>query len=314
MFALRGIIISLTVFVLVYCGVSVAVQLTWRKLRLREPRLSATRCADALFVFRMLPFISAIFVTAALAVPSFLIFEPHSIHEPVGVIPVALAVSALALVLVGAVKGIAALRRASRVIAAWTENAQMFPTENAVPLLRVSDDAPAMTAAGILRRRVLISDAAAALLTANELQVALRHEMAHVRRRDNLRRLLLECVAFPGMRGLEAAWLEAGELAADEGAVSTAEEALDLAGALIKLSRAIPLAPPVELTAALVHTPASLVAARVKRLVAWREEAAANCRSAIWCAISGAAAVLGLLVCYGHLLVHVHAASEWLVR
>jgi len=314
MFAMRGIIISLGVFVLVYCGVSVAVQLTWRKLRPREPRLSAARRADALFAFRMLPLISAIFVTVALALPSFLIFEPHSIHERVGVIPVALAVFALALVLVGAVKGTGALRRASRVIAAWSENAPIVHAGKAVPILQVSEKAPAMTAAGILRRKVLVSETAAALLTTDELQVALRHEMAHVRRRDNLRKLLLECVAFPGMRGLEAAWLEAGELAADEGAVSTAEEALDLAAALIKLSRAIPLPPPGELTAALVHSPASLVDARVKRLLAWNEESASSRRSAMWWAISAGAAVLGVVVSYGHLLVHVHAATEWLVR
>jgi Zn-dependent protease with chaperone function len=67
------------------------------------------------------------------------------------------------------------------------------------------------------------------------LQTALNHEVAHVSRRDNLKKLLLRFVAFPGMSGLETAWLEATEMAADDAAVSTAGDALDLAAALIKL-------------------------------------------------------------------------------
>ena len=76
-----------------------------------------------------------------------------------------------------------------------------------------------------------------------------------MRRRDNLKKLLLRFVAFPGMAGLEAAWLEATEMAADDAAVSNAGEALDLAAALIKLSRLGPVEAPVDLTAALVHSP-----------------------------------------------------------
>jgi hypothetical protein len=116
------------------------------------------------------------------------------------------------------------------------------------------------------------------------------------------------------MTELETAWLESAELAADDCAVENASDALDLAAALIKLSRAIPLGPPAELTAALVHSPASLVDARVKRLVAWSEESPASRRCAIWCAMSGVAVAVALLASYGHLLIHVHAATEWLMR
>ena len=48
---------------------------------------------------------------------------------------------------------------------------------------------------------MLLSGAAELVLTTNELQTALNHEIAHVRRRDNLKKLLLRFVAFPGMAG-----------------------------------------------------------------------------------------------------------------
>jgi len=66
--------------------------------------------------------------------------------------------------------------------------------------------------------------------------------MAHAHRRDNLKKLLFRFCAFPGMSRLEAAWCEAEEMAADDAAVASVGDALDLASALIKLSRLAPVA------------------------------------------------------------------------
>jgi beta-lactamase regulating signal transducer with metallopeptidase domain len=154
------------------------------------------------------------------------------------------------------------------------------------------------------------------VLTERELKTALRHEMVHVRRRDNLRKLVLRLMSFPGMAELESAWRDATEMAADDAAVSSAFEALDLAAALIKLSRLVPLEPPAELTTALVHSPAESVNARVARLIAWTEhwrspDQGHSLASAICAA---AAVVVTLALTYGQLLVRVHTATEWLVR
>jgi Zn-dependent protease with chaperone function len=154
------------------------------------------------------------------------------------------------------------------------------------------------------------------MLSSNELRTALNHEVAHVRRRDNLKKLLLQFVAFPGMRELESAWLEATEMAADDTAVSSVGEALDLAAALIKLSRFTPTEAPVELTTALVHSPASAMNARVERLVAWTEDRRVPVpKYSPWYGVSAALATVALLaVSYSHMLVRVHTATEWLVR
>jgi len=186
---------------------------------------------------------------------------------------------------------------------------------NSLAVMR-SVSAPPLTAAGILRPAVWLSRSAEAVLTPAELESALRHEVVHVRRRDNLRKLVLRLVTFPGMRALEGAWLEAAEMAADDAAVSSAGEALDLACAVIKLSQLAPLEAPGELTTALVHSPIESLDARVQRLVAWEElhEPASRESSSRLAFAIAATSVTVLVLGYGHLLFAMHAATELLMR
>lgn len=320
MFALRGIVVWLAAFAVVYGATSIAVLPTWQKLSSYLQGLSAPRRADALFLLRVLPLISAALITAAFAVPSFLIFEPRLVQEQMGVALVSLSLIGLAVVIVGSGRAAAALTHVSRTIADWMPaahglRARALETPGSVSVLQVSPKAPPMTLAGVFRPRILLSEAVASRLSSSEFHAALNHELAHVRRKDNLRKLLLQFVAFPGMRGLEAAWLEAAEIAADDHAISNSREALDLASALIKLSRFAPLQPPVELTAALVHTPASLVDARVKRLLAWEARSPAGPKLPIArVVIVGGIMLSALAFSYVPLLVRVHALTEWLVR
>ena len=316
MFAVRGIAVSFSVFVMVYCILSLAVCLAWRKLSLYSDHHPVRRIADFLFALRMFPLATAAVITAAFTVPSFLLLEPRAINEPMGEIPLMLGICGALLGAFGLVNAALALRRTSRTLSAWTDHAQPVNASGPVPVLRISRTLPAMTAAGIVRPRVLLSGAAEFVLTANELQTALNHDIAHVRRRDNLKKLLLRFVAFPGMAGLEAAWLEATEMAADDAAVSNAAEALDLAAALIKLSRLGPLAPPADLTAALIHSPLATMNARVERLVAWNEaRRVPHQQHSPWYGLAAAVATVAFFaVTYIQLLVHVHTATEWLVR
>jgi len=316
MFAARGIAVSFSVFAMVYCVLSLAVCLAWRPVWLRLQRRPIRRIADLLFTLRMLPLATAAIITAAFTVPSFVLLEPRAIEEPLGEIPLVLGIFGAGLGILGIVNAGTALRRASRTVSTWTSAAQPVESSAPVPVLRISQVVPAMTATGIVRPKVLLSCVAEFLLTANELRTALNHEIAHVRRRDNLKKLLLRLVAFPGMSGLEAAWLEATEMAADDAAVSTAGEALDLAAALIKLSRLGLVEAPVDLTAALVSSPGAVMNARVNRLIAWSDARLAPPRRfSPWYGLSAAVAAGAVFaVTYSQLLVHVHTATEWLVR
>src|ERR1019366_1843606 len=307
MFAARGIAVSFSVFVRVYCVLSLALCLAWRTVQPRIERLAVRRVADVLFALRMLPLATAAVITAAFTVPSFLLLEPRAIEEPLGEIPLALGIFGAALGIFGIVNVGVVVRRASRTVSTWTNAAQPLESYAHIPVL---------TAAGIVRPRVLLSPAAESMLTANELHTALNHEVAHVRRRDNLKKLLLRFVTFPGMSGLEAAWLEATEMAADDAAVSNAGEALDLAAALIKLARLGPVEAPVDLTVALMASPGAVMNARVERLIAWSDDRpTAHGRISLRYAFGAAAATVAVFaLTYVQLLVHVHTATEWLVR
>jgi Zn-dependent protease with chaperone function len=316
MFAARGLAVSLSVFVMVYCVLSLAVCLAWRAVQSRIERLPVRRVADFLFALRMSPLVTAAVITAAFTVPSFLLLEPRAIEEPLGEIPLVMGIFGAVLGVFEIVNAGIALGRASRTISTWTNAAQPVESSAPIPVLRISPAVPAMTATGIVRPKVLLSGAAESMLNPSELRTALNHEMAHIRRRDNLKKLLLCCVAFPGAAGLEAAWLKATEMTADDAAVSNAGEALDLAAALIKLSRLGPAQPSTDLTTALVHSSASIMNARVERLIAWSDDRLALPRRfSPWYGLGAALATLAVFaLSYSQLLVQVHAATEWLVR
>lgn len=316
MFAARGLAVSFAVFALVYTLLSLAVSLAWRKIWLYSQRNAVRWTADLLLVIRLFPLGVAIIVTTAFTVPSFLLLEPRTIDEPIGGFPLVLGICCAVLGIFGVVNSGVAMWQASRTISAWTRGAQLVGSCGSVPVLRLSRVAPAMTVAGIVRPKVLLSRVAESVLTGGELRTAMNHEIAHVRRRDNLRKLLLRSVAFPGMAALESAWLESTEMAADDAAVSNAAEALDLASALIKLSRLGPLEPSPELTAALVHDPASAVNARVERLLAWScERRVTSGKYSLWYGLTAILVIVGpLVLAYSPLLIGMHAATEWLVQ
>src|SRR5580658_9917165 len=271
MFAARLVAVTFSGFVLVYGGFSLAVSCGWRKFWLYSQKYSARHgadlLADLLFGLRLFPLL--------------------------------LGSCGLLLAAFGAWNAVRAAKTASRAITAWTNEAKLVESRGKIPVVRIARVVPALAAAGILKPRILMSGAAEFLLTEKELQTAVRHELAHVGRRDNLKKLLLRLVEFPAMAGLEAAWGEATELAADDAAVFNAREALDLAAALIKLSRMAPAEVQIDLTAALVHSPAAVMNVRVERLIAWNEERRIPTRRgyrgySLWCTAGAALALVAV--------------------
>lgn len=314
MFALRGIAVSFSVFLIVYCAASLAALCTWKGTYQRVHDLPVQRLGRLFFALRMFPLLLAALITAAFAVPSFLLLEPRSIVEPTGNVPLALALLGSGLAIFGLANAVLSVRKASRTVSSWSDSAEEIAS-SPFPVLRIRRRVPALTAAGILRPKILLSGSAEFLLNGNELRTALNHELAHIRRRDNFKKLLLRFVAFPGMRALEAAWLQASEMAADDAAVSSTADALDLAAALLKLSRLKADEPSPDLSVALVHGHAAIINARVERLISWpdrlKQQRDFSARSIL-------AVVLPILalfaITYGSLLVDVHRATEWMIR
>ena len=146
MFALRGLAVCFSVFALVYVSVSLAVCGLRNRIALSCQRFSARRCANTLFAWRMLPLAAAAATTAVFALPSFLFLEPRSIDEPVGAVPLALALCGLLLLLFGTANAARALLKSSKTIAAWQDGASV-ERSGPVRLLRGTDAFPTLVAA-----------------------------------------------------------------------------------------------------------------------------------------------------------------------
>jgi Zn-dependent protease with chaperone function len=128
-----------------------------------------------------------------------------------------------------------------------------------------------------------------------------------------MKKLFFRFCPFPGMPQLESAWSQAAELSADDAAVSTQDDAVDLAAALVKLSRLVPVEPAPVCTVGFVT---GSISARVSRLLSWSEARKAQPNGIrLWhVAPPLVAAMICAFATYGPALALTHEVTEWLVR
>lgn len=316
MFAMLRVIVSLDCFLLLYWLLSVLVGTVWHPLR--PLRVAQRSIATVLFGLRIFPLVASLIITFALVVPSFQL-EPQPIsatmqHERLGTLPLALGFCALVTIACGIIRAIAAQTRAARAVCYWLEGARPLEVnDHSAVAVQSGRESPPLIIVGVRHPRILVSEATVALLSRNELRMALKHEHEHMKSRDNLKRLIFSFCPFPGMARLERAWSQATELAADAAAVSNQRDALDLAGALIKVSRLLPVKAAPACGTAFV---AGSVSERVAFLLDW-DKASKSRRVHIrtWFVIPFVVA-LSLLVSVAHspVLILTHALTERLVR
>ena len=99
-----------------------------------------------------------------------------------------------------------------------------------------------MAIVGLFTSRLFVARSVLEACSSEELDAVLAHEGAHARQYDNLRRLALAGTPdllslWPSGRRLDAAWMRAAELAADEMAARDRGRGVDLAAALVKVAR-----------------------------------------------------------------------------
>jgi len=313
-FGLRCLGVSLAFFFIFYCAFSLAVARGWRLVARLVRLLPARHIADVLFFLRILPTSASLMICAAFVIPSFLLLEPRVSSEGVGEIPLVLGTGCALLFVAGILNAWAAYVRTEQVVERWVKGATELPARGTVRIFEIQPEVPALTLTGLCFPKVLVSSLAAALLGPDELNAALKHEIAHFRRRDNLKKLLFRVCVFPGMSALEAAWSSAEEMAADDEAVNSTREALDLAAALIKLSR-LAVQPAAALTTALLQE-ASSVNARIERLVIWEDSRRKHSQSSrrLYLRSAAAGSLLAVLLTYGLAIREVHTLTELLVR
>lgn len=308
-FAARDMLVSLAFFAVLYCLLSTLIALGWRAVEWARCGKRLTPSAGVFFAVRIFSFAVASIVTVFFTFPSFWLMERRSLDEDGGTF--LLAACALVIVGSGLFRLLRDRSRTTRAIQEWRLGAGSADAGAAKPVLGAAKGAPALILTGVLRPRVMISDAAASLLSEDELQVAIRHELGHRRSWDNLKKVLISATPFPGMRGIETAWREAAELAADDAAVESRQDALDLAAALIKLSRSSKQSVEPALASGLVCGSSS-IAMRVERLLEWRRASHGLRRMWSWTFLTLVATV-AIASHYGATLALTHRLTELLV-
>jgi beta-lactamase regulating signal transducer with metallopeptidase domain len=308
LFALRGLTISLSIFVLAYAALRLSVACGWSLTRRRLPWMSP----NALYTLQVGPFLSAAMIVGAFTIPSFIRFEPRIVQEVFGPPVIVLSLICLSVLGVGLYRTCQAYARTARIVRQWRENATPVNNPQGLPIYKTGPAAPPLVVAGFWRPKLLISSSISGILSEDELARAISHESAHITRHDNLKKLMLRVCSFPRATQIEQHWLAAVELDADNHAVSNKREALDLASALVKASRLS--MPTAELTMNLTSEAGMLLQMRVRRLVAW--DAARNSSKLLryGSLMFGALVTIAMIASYQGILLRMHALTEFLMQ
>lgn len=308
MFLLRGAVISLEVFFLTYVLLSAAVTVLWRKLGRKFPPFNA----PLLFWIRMLPLLGATTAVACFILPSFLYLEPRAAEESIGPSALLFALCGALLLAAGCGGVLWAWRKTSQLVVPCLQQARRLEACEGIAAFELASAVPAVLVIGIWRPKLLLSKRALELLDDDEMHAAIRHEAAHVRRRDNLKKLVLRFCRFPGLDSLERQWLRAAEMTADDDAAGEENRALELASALLKMARGPAQSVTPELGMTLIPERGAAVAVRIERLLNWKPSPPRRWRHCPWALLLGS--VVAVAIHYAWVLVRVHEFTEFLVR
>jgi len=252
---------------------------------------SATRPADAdvdlarphgqamrLLVLRALPVLTGLVATVLFTAPAFHLYEPRYVED----MPVALIVLAAGglMILAGTILRMGRIlvitRRLRR---AWTRSSRpLVHPRSPVPAFVVESPFPIVALLGVAKPLLFMARQVVDTCSAAQLSAIVDHECAHLRRWDNLTRLLLDASFDPLAwtstgRELRAAWMEAAEQAADDGA----SDHIALAEGLVRVAKLAPGHEP-RIAAASALLEGQEIERRVRRLIAVRHECIAERR------------------------------------
>ena len=275
MFELLGICLALAMFLAVNLAAATLVSVVWRLTHSVVRRWSARLRAQILFTLRLAPSLVGLIVVGLFFLPAYLDYEPRGTSEAVSpklALFASLSILGLALATWRAARAIWITRRlrrewlhASKEISLPGVRVRTFQIPHAFPIVAV---------VGILRPRLFVAEQVLHTLTPEELAATVAHEYGHLRARDNLRRGLLracrDALLIPVGNSVEKSWSAAAESAADEYAAGiSADVALNLASALVKIARMVPVGVRAQmpLAAFLVGEESRGIKARVRHLL-----------------------------------------------
>jgi Zn-dependent protease with chaperone function len=243
-YLLRLFCLSLAVFFVIHFTAGLLVILAGRPVvRFATRSLRPGDAARLLLAVRLLPATLSVLVVGGICIPSYLWLEPE-LREEIGTSCLAAAILGTSLWIISSARGLRGMMRASR----HSRDCRRFGRPGGLaavglPIWVLNTQAPLFALVGVFRSGVVLSDVVVNRLTPAQLGAALRHEEAHLRARDNLKRLVLLLTpsllpGFHGFQEIERGWARFIEWSADDEAVSgDSQRSLSLAAALVRMAR-----------------------------------------------------------------------------
>ncbi|HVB80355.1 MAG TPA: M56 family metallopeptidase [Candidatus Binataceae bacterium] len=218
-------------------SLAAVVAAAWR-LGLQRRRSSAVD----LLALRMAPPCGAALLTLSVVLPSFILYEPTHVIEPLGPALVTCALVAVAITGAGIARGWRACAAARRLIRRFGPLRRCALADGVeADIVDVAE--PIVAAVGGWRPRIFAARQVLNACSDEEFRQVIRHEAAHVASADNLKLLMLvsspDVLAWlPSGTALFARWRAAAEFEADErSAGADPHRRVVLASALIKVAR-----------------------------------------------------------------------------
>lgn len=277
MYELLGISLGLASLLTINAVASVGAVACWRFLEAPLRSQSAGVRAEFLFILRVGPPALALLSVAFFLVPSYVGYEPYPTSEIVSKKLAALAIISAVGVTLALSRTLRSWFATRTLLQEWLSGAVQIKLDGTnIPTFRILSSFPIIAVVGTLRPRLFIAESVLQKLSPEELKAAIAHEGGHLYAHDNCKRSLLRAsrdmlMMVPCGRSLDRAWAEAAECAADERAAGqSAETALNLAAALVKIAKMVPVGAraAVPMAAFLVGVEESRgVKARVRRLL-----------------------------------------------
>ncbi len=182
-------------------------------------------------------------VSLAFVAPGYVLFEPRHTGERISV-TLAMVAGVAVLVLAGALGRSAVLfYRSAKLVRTLQRTGMRLKLEGvSSAAYQVPIASRLTTVVGLRQPTMFFSRAVIEALHRSELGAVVRHEQAHVSSRDNLASFFLEIAGWLSgnlifLRLARAQWVEATEIAADDRAAQSPDDALSLMSALLKVGR-----------------------------------------------------------------------------
>lgn len=330
MYELLGICLALAALLVFNALACVVAVVLWRAVKRFGYRLQAQARAKILFGLRVFPLSSAVVYVLMLWIPAYIALEPRTTKEIVSpqlAVIAILSVLALALALW---RGFSAWYRTRRLTIDWLRHAEPIRLDNiSIPAYSIRHRFPVIAIVGAIRPRLFVAGQVLDSLSEEELQAVILHEHGHLVARDNLKRTIVRAcrdmlMIVPCGNSLDREWTESSEAAADEYAarVKGSAGALDLASALVKIARMIPVGLRATLPAGafLLDEEIGDVTRRVCRLTELaslegmpKGESGLYRRAVLWALLCCLPVAAALIASYSHVLIGMHTAMEFVV-